>query len=371
MSLRVLAVYGTRPEAIKLAPVVAALRRRAARCEVTACSTGQHKELLDSVEHARELRPDVELDLMLPGQPLNLLLAQLLEGIDRVLAERSPVWLLIQGDTSTALAAGLAAFHRLVRVAHVEAGLRTGDLAQPHPEEANRRLLDHLSDLLFAPTATARRALLGEGLAADRIHVTGNTGVDALLRVAATLGPAESRDEVLVTVHRRESLGSPLDEIFAALRELAERFPAVHFFFPVHLNPRVRDPARERLAGLANVELAEPIGHVELVHRLRACRFVLTDSGGLQEEAPAFAKPVLVLRDRTERQEGVEAGVARLVGTSRRRIVEEASRLLLDAAAYAAMSRPLQLYGDGHAGERIAELLLDVAAAPPRARLTG
>jgi UDP-N-acetylglucosamine 2-epimerase (hydrolysing) len=274
----------------------------------------------------------------------------------------------VQGDTTTALAGAFAAFHRRVRVGHVEAGLRTGDLSQPFPEEANRRAIDLVADALFAPTARARDALLAEGMPPERVHLTGNTVIDALERIVARVPPHApdhpGRNEVLITVHRRESFGAPLAGIFAALRELALAFPAVRFVYPVHPNPNVREPAHRTLAGLANLELHEPFDYLELVRRLRSARLVLTDSGGLQEEAPMFGKPVLVLREKTERLEGVETGAALLVGTGRQRIVAEASRLLTDEGAHGAMAQAANPYGDGRAGERIVTLLAGEKCEP-------
>jgi UDP-N-acetylglucosamine 2-epimerase (non-hydrolysing) len=355
--LQVLAVYGTRPEAIKMAPVVAALRRRPDRFAVRACCTGQHREMVDQAQELLGLRPDLDLGLMRPEQTLNGLASSAIAAMDQVLVDERPEWMLVQGDTTTALAAALAAFHRGVRVGHVEAGLRTGDLARPFPEEANRRLIDVLASALFAPTEGAGRALLAEGCPADRMFVVGNTVVDALQGIAQ--GPAEipAHPEVLVTVHRRESFGDPLREIFAALRELAESSPDTRWIYPVHRNPNVRGPAFELLSGVANLELHDPFDYAELVRRLRRCRFVLTDSGGIQEEAPAFGKPVLVLRETTERPEGIEAGVARLVGTERRRIVLEARRLLTSEESYRAMARAVNPYGDGRSALRIAAIL--------------
>lgn len=355
--LQVLAVYGTRPEAIKMAPVVAALRCRPDRFAVRACCTGQHREMVDQVQKLLGLRPDLDLGLMRPDQTLNGLASAAIAAMDGVLVDERPEWLLVQGDTTTALAAALAAFHRGVQVGHVEAGLRTGDLARPFPEEANRRLIDVLATALFAPTERAGRALLAEGCPADRVFVVGNTVVDALQEIAD--GRAEDPDvpEVLVTVHRRESFGNPLREIFAAFRELAESFPGTRWVYPVHRNPNVLGPAFELLSGLPNLELYDPFDYAELVRRLRRCRFVLTDSGGIQEEAPAFGKPVLVLRETTERPEGVEAGVARLVGTDRRRIVSEARSLLTSEESYGAMARAVNPYGDGRASQRIAAIL--------------
>lgn len=356
--LRVLAVYGTRPEAIKLAPVLAALARRPDAFQVRVCATGQHREMLDQAQELLGLRPDLDLRLMRHDQTLNGLAAAALSAMDEVLAAERPDWLLVQGDTTTAMAAALAAFHRHVRVGHVEAGLRTGDLGRPFPEEANRRVVDLLAATLFAPTGRACRALLAEGCDPARVHVVGNTVIDALRAISAeSAEPPPERAEVLVTVHRRESFGAPLRGIFSALRRLAEAFPAVDWIYPVHPNPNVRGPAHEILGGLPNLQLHEPFDYREMVRRLRRCRFALTDSGGLQEEAPAFGKPVLVLRETTERPEGIEAGVARLVGTGPETVFAEASRLLTSQPAYLAMARAVNPYGDGHAGERIAAIL--------------
>jgi UDP-N-acetylglucosamine 2-epimerase (non-hydrolysing) len=360
--VKILAVYGTRPEAIKMAPVIAALRRSGAFA-VTVCATGQHREMLDQVQDLLGIHPDLDLGLMRRDQALNGLAAATLAAMDEVLADRAPDWLLVQGDTTTAMAAALAAFQRGVRVGHVEAGLRTGDLARPFPEEANRRIVDALAAALFAPTERAGRALLAEGCDAARVHVVGNTVIDALrllpqdLKVDVGADAPPERPEVLITVHRRESFGAPLREIFAALRRLAESFPGVDWVYPVHPNPNVRGPAGERLGGLPNLQLHDPFDYRELVRRLARCRFALTDSGGIQEEAPTFGKPVLVLREATERPEGIEAGVARLVGVDRERIFAAAAELLTSPAAYAAMARAVNPYGDGHAAERIAAIL--------------
>lgn len=343
-----------------MAPVLAALARRPERFAVRVCTTGQHREMLDQVQDLLGLRPDLDLRLMRPDQTLNGLTEAALAAIDGVLAAEAPDWLLVQGDTTTAMAAALAAFHRRIRVGHVEAGLRTGDLQRPFPEEANRRIVDLLADALFAPTARARDTLLAEGSDPPRVHVVGNTVIDALGTIAGELsdpGGTSGRTEVLITVHRRESFGAPLIEIFSALRRLAESFPDVDWIYPVHRNPNVRGPAHEILGGLPNLHLHEPFDYRELVRQLMRCRFALTDSGGIQEEAPTFGKPVLVLRETTERPEGIEAGVARLVGADREMIFAEASRLLTSETAYLSMSRAVNPYGDGRAAERIVAIL--------------
>ena len=354
---RVLVVYGTRPELIKLAPVIFALREAADRFALTVCSTAQHRELLADLESLFSIRPDYDLDLMRPNQALNDLAARGLSELHRLLREALPDWTLVQGDTTTAMMATLAAFHLGLRVGHVEAGLRTGDLQAPFPEEANRRIIDVVADLLFAPTERAQQALLDEGHAPERVLVTGNTVVDALQWISRALPAEEPADQVLVTVHRRESFGEPLLEILAAIRELAIGHPEVRWVLPVHPNPNVSGPVHERLGGLENVELPPPLPYDRLVAHMRRARFVLTDSGGIQEEAPTFGKPVLVLREKTERPEGVEAGVARLVGRDRERIVESAEKLLEGGPAYESMARAVSPYGDGRAAGRIVEAL--------------
>jgi UDP-N-acetylglucosamine 2-epimerase (non-hydrolysing) len=361
---RILLVAGTRPEAIKLAPVVLRLRREPELFDVRVCATGQHREMLASALSTFGLRPDVDLDLMRPGQTLNGIAAGVFDGFERVLAETAPDWVLVQGDTTTAMAAAVAAFHRHVRVGHVEAGLRTHDFDHPFPEEMNRRVVDLVCAAHFAPTPRSAAALRREGTGEATIHVTGNTVVDALEWIAAHAGPgAADEPAVLITVHRRESFGEPLEGMLRAVERLARRFPEVVFRFPVHPNPNVRD-AVAVLRGIANVHLTEPVDYLQLVTWLRSCRLVLTDSGGIQEEAPTFGKPTLVLRRATERPEGVEAGVAKLVGTDEEQIFAAAERLLTDAAAYAAMAQSGNPYGDGKAADRIADVLAGRAAEP-------
>ena len=352
-----LVVYGTRPEAIKMAPVVAELRSRPQAFDVEVCTTGQHLDMVRQVEELLALRPDHDLRLMRPDQGLNELAASALAALDRVVSEAGPDWVLVQGDTTTAMAASLAAFHRGVPVGHVEAGLRTGDLASPFPEEANRRIVDLLARRLFTPTERSADALRAEGVADERIHVVGNTVIDALRGVAAMLPPPERTGGVLVTLHRRESFGAPLTGILGALARLAAELPHVDFLYPVHPNPNVRGPALDALSGIPNVRLTDPLDYRELVAELLRCRLVLTDSGGIQEEAPTFGKPVLVLREVTERPEGIAAGVARVVGTDPDRIVEAARLLLTSDDDYRAMAQAVNPYGDGMASRRIADIL--------------
>ncbi len=370
--MKTLIVFGTRPEAIKLAPVIHALARHPDAFDVRVCVTAQHRQMLDQVLELFAIRPDHDLDIMRPAQTLPDLTAAAVRGIATILAAERPDLVIVQGDTTTTMAAALAAFYAGIRVAHVEAGLRSGDKHAPFPEEANRRITSLLADVHFAPTARARDNLRGEGIPAAAIHVTGNTGVDALLDARARLGAAAppaalahlGRDEralVLVTAHRRESFGEGLGNVMLAVRDLVEGNPDVVAVFPVHLNPQVRrqveDVLRESPACGARLLLTDPLSYRDLVWLLDRCRLVLTDSGGIQEEAPTFHKPVLVMREVTERPEGIEAGVARLVGTDRTRIRTEAESLLRDPAAYAAMARAENPYGDGHAADRIVQVL--------------
>jgi len=354
---KVLIAYGTRPEAIKMAPVVRALKNRQDVFEVVVCATAQHRQMMDQVHEVFGFEADVDLDLMRPEQTLNDLSSRCLEAVDGVLGDLAPYWVLVQGDTTTAMVVALAAFHRGIRVGHVEAGLRTGDLRHPFPEEANRRIIDVFADALFAPTSGSANALRAEGVAAERVFITGNTGIDALLQVADLEPDRKVEDEVLITVHRRESFGEPIREIFQAIRELSERFPGTRWVYPVHRNPNVRRAADEVLQGRPNLELHEPFDYLELVRHLRSARLILTDSGGIQEEAPTFSKPVLVLRRTTERPEGVDAGVSRLVGADRELIVAETARLLTDEDEYRRMTAAANPYGDGKAAERIAQIL--------------
>lgn len=371
----VMVVFGTRPEAIKMAPVVQALRARPG-IRVSIAVTAQHREMLDQVLALFRIFPDHDLDLMRPGQTLAGLFAGVLEGMQAVIDATRPDLVLVHGDTSTTLATALAAFYARVPVGHVEAGLRTGDLRAPWPEEMNRRLTAPLATLHFAPTARARENLAAEGIR-DHVHVTGNTVIDALLEIDgriqrdADIGRAVSarfpflesgRRLVLVTGHRRENFGAGFENICRALREIATRGD-VEVVYPVHLNPAVQEPVRRALDGCANVHLIEPQDYLPFVWLMGRAAVILTDSGGIQEEGPSLGKPVLVMRDVTERPEAVDAGTVQLVGTDTDRIVAATTRLLDDTAAYARMSRAHNPYGDGHAAGRIASAVEEFMAA--------
>lgn len=367
--MKILVIFGTRPEAIKLAPVVKELSSRPDfDCKI--CVTGQHREMLSQVLDLFAMRPDWNLDVMRPNQDLAYLTGAVLSGVSEVLGAFRPDRVIVQGDTTTTFAGALAAFYHRIPVAHIEAGLRTDDIYSPWPEEVNRRLVTHIADLHFAPTPRARDNLLRDGVGGRRIVVTGNTGIDALLAVSALLEcrvdlrsrcgallPArfEDRQVILMTGHRRESFDGGLARVCRAMARIAVRSD-VAIVFPVHRNPNVRE-AFEPLRGHSNVLLVEPVDYPELVFLLKRCHFVVTDSGGIQEEAPSFGKPVLVTRDTTERPEAMELGLARLVGTDEQRLFCAMSALLDDRAAYAQMSRVGNPYGDGHASGRIARRL--------------
>ena len=374
---KIAVILGTRPEAVKLCPLVLALREREGLA-VEVCATAQHRTMLDQVLEVFGVAPDVDLDLMQPGQSLAGFAARAISALDGYLAGSAPDLVLVQGDTTTVFCAALAAFYHDVPVGHVEAGLRTGDKRAPFPEEINRVLASRLADLHFAPTAGARDNLLAEGVPAERVHVTGNTVVDALLlaRERARRDPprvdglppellekGRSRPLVLITGHRRESFGDGFEAICGALADLAERHPDTAFVYPVHLNPRVQEPVRRILGDRPNVHLLEPLSYLPFVLLMDRALLILTDSGGIQEEAPTLGKPVLVMREKTERPEGVAAGTSLLVGTDRRRIVDETERLLADPAARAAVAGIPNPYGDGRASRRIADLCAGFLAA--------
>jgi UDP-N-acetylglucosamine 2-epimerase (non-hydrolysing) len=366
--IKVLTVFGTRPEAIKLAPVVRALEADA-RFASMVCVTGQHRAMLDQMLGFFGMHAAHDLNLMQPDQALTTLAARTLSGLQGVLDAERPDWLIVQGDTTTAMAAALAAFYSKTRVAHVEAGLRTRDKRAPYPEEVNRRMIGAIADLHLAPTEIARAALLAEGEPEQNVLVTGNTGIDALYwtreRVrAGEVGPPpelggelEGRRLVLVTAHRRENFDAGLREICAAIRTLTERFEDVVVVLPVHPNPNVKGPIEAGLSQLPRVRLTSPVDYGPFVWLLDRAALILTDSGGIQEEATALGKPMLVMREVTERPEAIASGNGLLVGAHEGPIVEHASRLLADPKALAAMSRPSDVFGDGRAAERIVEAL--------------
>jgi UDP-N-acetylglucosamine 2-epimerase (non-hydrolysing) len=366
---KILTVFGTRPEAIKLFPLLHALEADA-RFDNRVCVSGQHRGMLDQVLEIAEIVPHHDLDLMQPDQTLDALTANLLTGIGKVLDAERPDWVIVQGDTATAMTGALAAYYRKIPVAHVEAGLRSGNIHHPWPEEVNRKIVGAFAALHLAPTETAAAALKRENIDPAAIHVTGNTVIDALHwvtakierepQLAAGLAELEARFAgkriIGMTSHRRENFGEGMEAIASAVTRLAGR-PDVAVIFPVHLNPNVRAVMNQRLAGLDNVALIEPLDYPHFARLLDISTLMLTDSGGVQEEAPALGKPVLVMRETTERPEGVEAGTAKLVGTDADRIVSEAERLLDDAEAYGEMARAHNPFGDGKATQRIVELL--------------
>ncbi len=364
-------IFGTRPEAIKLAPLILEMQRRNG-LRLHVCVTAQHREMLDQVLDVFGIVPDVDLGLMESNQSLACLTARAIAGIDEYLSERQPDVVIVQGDTTTVFCAALAAFYHHIPLGHVEAGLRTGNMQAPWPEEANRVLTSRLTEWHFAPTESSRRNLLAEGVDEQRVFVTGNTVIDALhiaLEKTHENPPRIPGDEcrirqildgrrlVLVTAHRRENFGERLESICRAIRRLAERHRDVAFVYPVHLNPRARKPALTHLSDLDNVVLTDPLDYLPFVYLLGRATLVLTDSGGLQEEAPSLGKPVLVMRDVTERPEGLEAGTARLVGAEQANIVRAVSRLLTDEDEYARMANAVNPYGDGSAAGRVCDIL--------------
>lgn len=365
-------VFGTRPEAIKMAPLARLLRSQP-EIDLHVCSTGQHREMLDQVLECFDLQIEEDLAVMSSGQTLNSLSEQLIGRLDRAYAAFQPAMVLVHGDTTTSFIATLAAFHRRIRVGHVEAGLRTGKLYSPWPEEGNRRLTGVLADLHFAPTEQARANLLAAGVPDEKIEVTGNTVIDALLWMrshfigngwcppshsALAALASNARPMVLITGHRRENFGGGFERICQALAQLATRYPEVAFVYPVHLNPEVHQTVHAMLGNYANIILMPPLDYRSFVWAMNRSTLILTDSGGVQEEAPSLGKPVLVMRDDTERPEAVAAGTVRLVGSQIERIVSECARLLDDKNAYQAMSQAHNPYGDGHACERIVARLL-------------
>lgn len=369
---KILVIFGTRPEAVKLASVIQQLKATP-ELITRVCVTAQHREMLDQVLRLFHITPDVDLDIMRPNQALPDLTAQILTNLIPILDTEKPDWILVQGDTTTVMTAALAAFYCGIRVGHVEAGLRTGDKRQPFPEEINRRLTSVLADLHFAPTELSRDNLLNEGISGDQILVTGNTVIDALNQISSQPAPVEVEKWlqqwgvlpghnrlVVITAHRRENFGEPIESICSAIRTLANKYSRdTHFVYPVHLNPQIKEPVNRLLSGLPNLTLLAPVDYLPMVHLLKAATVVLTDSGGIQEEATGLGKPTLVLREKTERPEGVSAGVLKLVGTNTDMIITETSRLLDDPTAWAKMAHAANPFGDGHAAERIVQAILD------------
>jgi len=386
MTLRVLSIFGTRPEAVKMAPVVQLLARTPQVVPLV-CVTAQHRQMLDQVLGLFDIHPDVDLNLMQSDQNLASLTAAIFTHLDPVLTRLKPDWILVQGDTTTVIASSLAAFYRRIHIGHVEAGLRTNDKWQPFPEEINRRLASVVTDLHFAPTDWARQNLIRENIPSQQIIVTGNPVIDALQAVARMPATpdvldifkhidipyqsSESSDKasrstprlILVTAHRRENFGQPLEHICVALRKLADIYKdGIRIVYPVHLNPNVQKPVHRILDDIPNIILLEPLDYLPMVHLMKHASLVLTDSGGLQEEAPAMGKPVLVMRAVTERPEGVQAGTVRLVGTDTDIIVTQATHLLDDPQAYAAMAQAINPYGDGKAAMRIVNAIIEAGA---------
>ena len=372
MMMKVLSVFGTRPEAIKMAPLVKVLMHDE-HFDAKVCVTAQHRQMLDQVLSLFDIHPDFDLDLMRPDQSLSELTAHILCSMETVFSQWRPDIVLVHGDTSTTLAAAQAAYYAKISVGHVEAGLRTGDKYAPWPEEMNRRLTGGLADLHFAPTKTASENLLREGVDPQRVYITGNTVIDALLEIEKRIKTnvalqnqlashfpflAPSKKLLLVTGHRRENFGNGFEHICQALATIAKR-DDVQIVYPVHLNPHVQEPVRRLLADIPHVSLIPPQEYLPFIYLMHRCTLVLTDSGGIQEEAPALGKPVLVMRDTTERPEAIEAGTARLVGTDQRYIVEEVSRLLDDPEAYRVMAGANNPYGDGMAAQRIVKILVE------------
>ena len=380
---KIMLVFGTRPEAIKMAPLVKAFQFRESDFETTVCVTGQHREMLDQVLDIFEIVPDYDLNIMKPGQDLFDITARVLTGMRAVLDQAKPDVVFVHGDTTTSMAAALAAYYRQIPVAHVEAGLRTGNIYSPWPEEMNRQLTGRIASLHFAPTPLSRSNLIREGVEPDRIVVTGNTVIDALhlvvsrikgdtalqagirqnlLRAGYDLGRLDgNRKSVLITGHRRENFGEGFIQMCTAIRDLALAYAGVDFIYPMHLNPNVRGAVREVFGtenGLPNMFFMEPLQYLDFVCLMERSSIILTDSGGIQEEAPALGKPVLVMRDTTERPEALEAGTVRLVGSDHDRIVEQVSRLLDDAVYYETMSHAVNPYGDGYACERIIKKMI-------------
>ena len=379
MKKKILAVFGTRPEAIKMAPVIKELEKHQDKIRSLVCVTAQHRQMLDQVLDLFEIKPDVDLNLMEDNQTLSQITARALTALDDVFKEIKPDWVLVQGDTTTTVVASLVAFYHGVRIGHIEAGLRTYNKKAPFPEEINRRMTSVIADLHFAPTERAKQNLLREGVDEKRIFVTGNTVIDALLMIVKVQSQPEiqekwnryfadkfgisfdnGRRQILVTGHRRESFGKGFEYICNALREIASSYEDVEIIYPVHLNPNVQEPVRRILSNTERVHLIPPLDYEPFVYLMSKSYLILTDSGGIQEEAPSLGKPVLVMRETTERPEAVEVGTARLVGTDQNKIISETNLLLSNKETYLAMSMAHNPYGDGKAAARITDALLNL-----------
>lgn len=364
--MRIMVIFGTRPEAIKMCPLIKELKKHS-QLETIVCLTGQHREMLQQVMQVFGIDADKNLDIMRQGQTLSDITRRVMSGIDEMIDKYHPALILVHGDTSTSFAAALSAFYHHIPIGHVEAGLRTHNMASPFPEEFNRQAVDLITKFFFAPTETAKGNLLKEGKPADDIYVTGNTAIDALRTTVSRHYRSEDLDWasdsrlILLTAHRRENLGEPMKHIFAAVNRITREYQDVKVIFPVHKNPAVREIAHRYFDANSKVRLIEPLDVTDFHNYMAKCFLVMSDSGGVQEEAPALGKPVLVLRDTTERPEGIEAGTLKLVGTEEEGIFEGVSRLLDDPTEYEKMSMAVNPYGDGHASERIVEVLINYA----------
>ena len=372
--LKILTVFGTRPEVIKMAPVIKELHRYPDKFICRICITGQHRELLDPFLKLFNIKPDYDLNIMQENQGIEYITVTVLTQLGEIIRKEKPDYLLVQGDTTTGMAASLAGFYQKVKIAHIEAGLRTWNKLQPYPEEINRKIIDAISDLCFAHTQGAKSNLLREGISEENIEVTGNTVIDALLDIAGRSFnlkgtalekiPFNERKVILVTAHRRESFGEPLINICNAIKEIALRYPSdIYVIYPVHLNPNVQKIAHSILSGIENVLLTEPLDYVTFVHLMKRSYLILTDSGGIQEEAPSLDKPVLVLREVTERPEAADVGAVEVVGTQFKKIVDSTIQLLEDKEKYQLMSKAINPYGDGQASKRIVKRILKACRA--------
>ena len=363
--IKVMSVFGTRPEAIKMAPLIKELEKRK-EIESIVCVTAQHRQMLDQVLETFKITPKYDLDIMKQGQTLSDITSRVLYGLEEVIKEAKPDIVLVHGDTTTTFAGALAAFYNQTAIGHVEAGLRTNDKYSPYPEEMNRQMVDRMTDMYFAPTELSKNNLLKENIEEKKIYITGNTAIDAM---ATTVKKNYTHPEldwvkenerlILVTAHRRENLGDPMRHIFKAIRKLTEEFPDVKVLYPIHLNPKVREVAHEILDGCDRIRLIEPLEVFDFHNFINKCYMIMSDSGGVQEEAPSLGKPVLVLRDTTERPEGITAGTLKLVGTDEETIYKEAKKLLTNQKEYDKMSKASNPYGDGHASERIVDAIIE------------